>query len=214
MQPIISVRNIGKKYKHFIYFMGISVFAYWYAKKLFLGLDRGMFKTLYGIFGLPFLLMFPLLLRRFGMFSFFCLVIPLYWIPFGFGLGYFGPLGIEMIPTELAIYFFCAVILFSNILSPSERWARTWDNFPLAPFSVFFFGAITAYLYGRMFLGVSESMSIYLIRVLCIYPAVICFFCMYLIDSKEKGEKVLWIFLGTTESGKEANFYFPGLIII
>ena len=196
--PIISVKNIGKKYKPVIYSIGLAIFAYWYAMKLSLGLERGMFKTLYGVYGLPFLLMFPFLLRRFGMFPFFCLAIPLYWIPFGFGLGYFGALGMKMTPTELGIYFFCAIILFSNILSPSERWARTWHDFPLKPFSVFFFGAITAYLYGRIFLGVAEPESIYKIRVLCIYPAVTCFLCMYLIDSKEKAEKLLWIFLGTT----------------
>ena len=157
-----------------------------------------MFKSLYGIYGLPFLLMFPFLLRRFGMFPFFCLVIPVFWIPFGFGLGYFGALGLWMIPTELALYFFVAVILFSNMLSPRKRWAKTWNDFPLNSFSIYVFGVIVAYLYGRIFLDVAHPMSIYLIRVLCIYPAVICFFCMYLIDSKEKGEKALWIFLGST----------------
>ena len=184
--------------KFFIYFIGISVFAYWYGKKLFLALDRGMFKTLYFIFGLPILLMLPYLLRRSGMFPFFCVVIPFFWIPFGFGLGYFGALGSKIIPTELGIYFFSVLVFFLNVFSPSERWVRTWHNFPLKPFSVFLLGAITAYLYGRIFLGVSESTSIYLIRVLCIYPAVICFFCMYLIDSREKAEKVLWIFLSST----------------
>ena len=196
--PIISAKNKGKKYKRFVYFIGVPVFAYWYAKKLVLGVEGGMFKTLYGVYGLPFLLMFPFFLRRFGMFPFFCLMIPLYWIPFGFGLGYFGGLGMKMIPTELGIYFFCAVVLFSNVVSRGERWAKTWHDFPLKPFSVFFFGAITAYLYGRIFLGVAEPESIYMIRVLCIYPAAICFLCMYLIDSKEKAEKLLWIFLGTT----------------
>jgi len=196
--PNISKKNSSKKYKPVIYSIGIAIFAYWYAKTLFLAVEGGKVKTLYGLFALPFLLMFPFFLRRFGIFPFFCLAIPLYWIPTGFGAGFFGPLGINLIPTELAGYVFCAVILFSNMFSPGERWSKTWHNFPLKPFSVFFFGAIAAFLYGKSFLGVPGTASIYNIRIFCIYPATICFLCMYLIDSKEKGEKLLWIFLGTT----------------
>ena len=157
-------------------------------------------KTRNVLFGLPILLMFPLLLRKMGIFFLFCLLVFIYWIPFKFGLGFFaGGLGRNLSPCELGVYFFSAMVLFSdNIRHQTNQLVSTWRKFPVFPFFLYICGAIIAYLVGKYVLDSTSWASIYRVRALCLYPAIICFLCIYLINTKEKAEKVLWTFLLST----------------
>jgi len=193
-------RKIGKL-KPPIYYVVIALMAVWYATMLTTAVERGMTKTLTGLFGLPILLMFPFLLRKMGIFPLFCSIVFLYWIPYNFALEYFGPMGISITPTEVGLYFFFALILTSYVIKPtyhSYQWANTWRNFPIFPFLLYICGAIIAYSIGKYLLNSAIGASIYRIRALCLFPAVICFLCIYLINTKEKAEKLLWIFLLST----------------
>lgn len=197
----MDLKRIISNSKLPIYYVVIALMAVWYGNMLTTAIEKGMTKTLTGLFGLPILLMFPFLLRKMGIFHLFCLIIFPFWIPYKFGLGYFGSMGISMTPTEVGLYFFFALILTSYMIKPtyqSYQWTNTWRNFPIFPFLLYICGAIIAYSIGKYVLNSATGFSIYRIRALCLFPAVICFLCIYLINTKEKAEKLLWIFLLST----------------
>ena len=197
------------KLKPLLCMAGIVVFAWWYGKKLGLSLNRGMIKSLHGLLWFPILLMLPLIFRKMGMFSLFCLVVVFFWAPVEIsGLAWFmGRLASNANLVELGIYFLLAVTLFSNLLSPSKRWIVALKRFPFAPFCLYVVGGMIGYLYAKIFLHVPNmSDTFYKMRILLILPAALYFLCLYIIDSKEKAEKVIWIYL--------ISSIFLGLILL
>ncbi len=178
-----------------IYYVVLLLMAILYGNMLTTAVERGMTKTLSALLGIPILLMFPFFLRKMGTFSMLCLIVFIYWLPYRFGLGYFGSPAMLVIPAELGIYFFFALIITSNMLKPTTQWGNTWRNFPIFPFLLYICGAIIAYSVGKYVLNSATGISIYRIRALCLTPAIICFLCIYFINTKERAEKILWIFL-------------------
>ena len=176
------------------------MFAYWYGNTLYTALERGMMKTVYGLLGFAALLMLPLILGKVGMFPLFCFLISIYFLPFQFGFfHFFGPIANLITPTEFGIYFFLALILFSELnRSFNNKWTTVLTKLPVFPFALYITGAVVAYFIGAVVLHSTISSSIYKIRVLCLYPAIICVLCMYLIDTSEKAEKLIWVFLIST----------------
>jgi len=128
------------------------------------------------------------------MFQFLCLFIFIFWVPYTVGLTYLGPIGLNITPTEFGIYFLFSVVLFSNIHNSSDQWHTTWKKFPIAPFVLFILGVFIAFFVGIFELN-AIARSIYRVRALCVYPALMFFLFMYLIDTKEKAETLLWVFL-------------------
>lgn len=190
------------------YYLIFIFISYQYARVLVNALIKNKMVTLKTLIILPILLIIVTLLlqRKISAFQLFCFIVLIFWLPYQLGTEYFGKLGLNFQQVELGIYFIFAFILLSSRFASESRLAEVMRNFPLAQFLLYITGAIIAFLYGVIYLHVFHQASIIRLRVLCIYPLVLCLICVYLINSIEKARKLIWIFL--------CSSFFLGIIFL
>ena len=169
----------------------ISLIFFWILYKVGIGIVGGRLKSIYLPIGCSILIMIPYIVGKIGSFPLLCGLVFIYWLPFDSRLQtYFGPL-IHVYPTEFGMWMLCMGILIHGSVSRSAQWNSAVGRFPFLPFSLFIGGALITYLATVHY----SSYSLIKIRTFCLFPALLCFVCIYLIKTVKQAEQLLWIFL-------------------
>ena len=171
----------------------ISLIFFWFICKIAIGIGDGKLKAVYIPIGLSILIMLPYIVGKIGTFPLFCGLIFMYWVPFASGLTGLSPfLSGGVYATEFGMWMLCLGIVIHGSISRSAQFNSAVGRFPLLPFALLIAGSLTANLVsGNLFAGGELGQ----IRILCFLPAVICFLCLYFIQTVKQAERLLWIFL-------------------
>ena len=156
------------------------------------GIAAGKLKTIYIVITLSALFMVPYIVGKIGTFPFFCGLVFIYWIPFLTGLSIVSPFLADMYPVEFGMWMLFLGILIHGSVTRSAQLNSAVGRFPFLPFALLIAGSLTANLVSGNLFARSELAHI---RILCLFPAGICFLCIYFIKTVKQAERLLWIFL-------------------
>jgi len=152
----------------------------------------GKVKSVYISIALSILCMLPYIVGKIGIFPFFCGLVFIYWIPFLSGLSIVSPFLDVMYPVEFGMWMLFLGIIIHDSVTRSKQLISAARRFPFLPFALLIAGSLIANLVSGNLFAHSELARI---RVLCLLPAVICFVCIYFINTVAQAERLLWIFL-------------------
>lgn len=191
------IRPFPRRLIPFLIKGGIAIFVLWYAQTAGKLIVDGRLNMATGLGFAGILLALPFIIRNIGLFPLFGFVVFLFWVPKQIPLHYIGSLGLFLSPVEFLIFGLALLIVASNGLKRTANWRRTWQYLPLLPFSIYILGGLIGVASSVILLHVDSPHTLSMFRLWCIYPLLLCFVCIYLVDSRKRVEKVLWLQLGS-----------------
>ena len=171
----------------------ISLIFFWIAYKAGMGIVvDGRLRAVYIPIGFSILIMLPYIIEKIGTFPFLCGLVFIYWLPVASGLDKISSLLVDVYPAEFGMWMLCLGIVIHGSVSRSAQFNSAVGRFPFLPFALFIAGSLTANLVSGNLFARNELAQI---RILCFLPGVICFLCLYFIQTVKQAERLLWIFL-------------------
>ena len=157
------------------------------------GIAGGKLKAVYMLVAFSILITVPYIIGKIGLFSLFCFLVFVYWIPIRSGLGANVSRSlIYMGPSEFCMWILCIGIFIQGAISKSAQFKSAMRRFPFLAFGLIIAGSITANLLSGSLFAKTETGQI---RVLFLLPGVIYFLFLFFIETTEQAERLLWIFL-------------------